>query len=49
MNTLLTGGTGFVGSAVLDHLVRRGHTVTALVRVDTFTEARGSCDITIAP
>ncbi len=32
MNTFLTGGTGFVGSAVLDHLVRRGHTVTALVR-----------------
>ena len=32
MNILLTGGTGYVGGAVLDLLIRRGHTVTALVR-----------------
>lgn len=32
MNTLLTGGTGYVGGAVLDLLIRRGHTVTAVVR-----------------
>ena len=32
MNIALIGGTGFVGSAVLDELLRRGHTVTALAR-----------------
>ena len=32
MRTLITGATGFVGSAVLRHLVRRGDSVRALVR-----------------
>lgn len=32
MHTLLTGGTGYVGRAILDQLVAAGHTVTALVR-----------------
>lgn len=32
MKILLTGGTGFIGSAVLDHLVEAGHRVTAVVR-----------------
>lgn len=32
MNITLTGGTGFVGSSVLDTLVRHGHAVTAIVR-----------------
>ncbi|MBX3622136.1 MAG: NAD(P)-dependent oxidoreductase [Rhizobacter sp.] len=32
MKIALIGGTGFVGSAVLDELLRRGHTVTALAR-----------------
>ena len=32
MKILLTGGTGFVGSAVLDQLVASGHRVTAVVR-----------------
>jgi nucleoside-diphosphate-sugar epimerase len=32
MRTLLTGATGYIGSAVLDALLRRGHEVTALVR-----------------
>lgn len=32
MKVLLTGGTGFVGSAVLEALLARGHDVTALVR-----------------
>jgi dihydroflavonol-4-reductase len=32
MKTLLTGGTGFVGSAVLRRLLRAGHSVRALVR-----------------
>lgn len=32
MNVLLTGGTGFIGSYVLQELVRQGHTVRCLVR-----------------
>jgi nucleoside-diphosphate-sugar epimerase len=32
MRILLTGATGYIGSAVLDALVRAGHEVTALVR-----------------
>jgi nucleoside-diphosphate-sugar epimerase len=32
MRVLLTGGTGYIGSAVLDALVRGGHHVDALVR-----------------
>lgn len=32
MRIFLTGGTGYVGGAVLDALVRAGHIVTALVR-----------------
>lgn len=40
-------GTGWAGETVLPFT--GDWTVTALVRVDTFTEARGTCDITIAP
>jgi putative NADH-flavin reductase len=32
MNIALIGGTGFVGSAVLEELLQRGHHVTALAR-----------------
>jgi nucleoside-diphosphate-sugar epimerase len=32
MRVFLTGGTGYVGSAVLDALVRHGHQIDALVR-----------------
>jgi nucleoside-diphosphate-sugar epimerase len=32
MQVFLTGGTGYIGAAVLDSLIRSGHHVTALVR-----------------
>ncbi len=32
MRIFLTGATGYIGSGVLDALVRAGHDVTALVR-----------------
>src|SRR5687767_7899864 len=32
MRVFLTGGTGYIGSAVLDALLRGGHRVTAIVR-----------------
>src|SRR4249919_3015188 len=32
MRIFLTGGTGYIGAAVLDALVKHGHDVTALVR-----------------
>jgi nucleoside-diphosphate-sugar epimerase len=32
MRIFLTGGTGYIGAAVLDALVKHGHAVTALVR-----------------
>lgn len=32
MRVFLTGGTGYIGSAVLDALTRAGHDVTALIR-----------------
>lgn len=34
MKILLTGGTGYIGSAVLDRLTAEGHEVTAVVRSD---------------
>jgi nucleoside-diphosphate-sugar epimerase len=44
MQVLLTGATGYIGSAVLDHLVESGHEVTAPVRTPEAgakVEARG--------
>ena len=34
MRIFLTGGTGYIGAAVLDALIRAGHDVTALVRTN---------------
>lgn len=40
MKVALIGATGFVGKAVLDELLARGHDVTALVRDPAKLEAR---------
>ena len=48
MRIFLTGGTGYVGSAVLDALVRGGHTVDALVRHSqgaAVVQARGATPV----
>jgi len=39
MQVLLTGGTGFIGSAVLEQLIAAGHSVTAVVRSDRSADA----------
>jgi putative NADH-flavin reductase len=48
MNVALIGATGFVGSAVLDELLLRGHRVTALVRTPGKLEARDHLNIVVA-
>ncbi|SET21884.1 NAD-dependent epimerase/dehydratase family protein [[Clostridium] polysaccharolyticum] len=39
MNVFITGGTGFIGSYVVDELVKRGHYVTLLARNTSKIEA----------
>lgn len=45
MNIALIGGTGFVGSAVLEELLRRGHQVTALARHPAKVAARAGLSV----
>ena len=47
MRTFLTGATGYIGSAVLDALVRAGHEVTALVRDPERAQALGARDVDV--
>jgi nucleoside-diphosphate-sugar epimerase len=42
MNVLLTGATGYLGSAVLPALISAGHSVTALVRDEAKARGRGA-------
>jgi nucleoside-diphosphate-sugar epimerase len=42
MRVFLTGGTGYIGSAVLDALLRAGHRVTAVVRDPEKAERLGA-------
>ena len=48
MNIALIGGTGFVGSALLEELLRRGHTVTALARQPAKYAARAGVTVVAA-
>jgi nucleoside-diphosphate-sugar epimerase len=48
MRVFLTGGTGYIGSAILDALIKAGHHVTALVRDSEKAarlEARGAIPV----
>lgn len=45
MKVLLTGGTGFVGSAVARSLLARGHTVRTLVRAESDLSNLASLDV----
>jgi len=46
MRIFLTGATGYIGSAVLDALLRANHQVTALVRTPQAVDALASRGIT---
>ncbi len=48
MNIALIGGTGFVGSAVLEELLQRGHQVTALARTPAKYTARAGLTVVAA-
>ncbi|MGW0037328.1 NAD-dependent epimerase/dehydratase family protein [Gordonia sp. NB41Y] len=48
MKVLLTGGTGYIGGAVLTELVAAGHEVVAAVRSDTAGQAVGAAGATAA-
>ena len=48
MKIALIGGTGFVGSALLEELLRRGHAVTALARNPAKLAARSGLTVAAA-
>ena len=44
-NVFLTGGTGFLGSSLAAELLRRGHTVRALVRPGSEARVVQGCEL----
>jgi dihydroflavonol-4-reductase len=49
VTTLVTGATGFVGSAVLRHLIRRGDAVRALVRPEADRQNLAGLPVELVP
>jgi nucleoside-diphosphate-sugar epimerase len=49
MKALVTGGTGFIGSHVVDLLLENGHAVKLLSRKQVVTERWKSQDVTVVP
>ncbi len=47
-NVLVTGATGFVGAHLVEELLRRGYSVTCLVRRTSNTEQLKKCNVHIA-
>ena len=41
----LTGGTGYVGSRLISHLLRRGHQVRAMARQSSIARLPSGCDV----
>jgi dihydroflavonol-4-reductase len=48
MKALITGGNGFIGSHLAEHLVRRGHEVTCLVRKSSDLALLAGSDVRLA-
>ena len=44
-NVFLTGGTGYMGRALAEELVRRGHRVRALVRAGSEGKVASGCEL----
>lgn len=49
MRTFVTGGTGFIGSYVMDLLLENGHSVTLLLRKPEVPAAWRGREVTVAP
>lgn len=49
MKALVTGGTGFVGSHLIDRLIAEGDEVTALVRSPARAAGLGECGVRLVP
>jgi uncharacterized protein YbjT (DUF2867 family) len=44
-NVFITGGSGYVGSAVIPQLINRGHAVRTLVRSESLSKLSSNCEV----